>query len=115
MYGLLSSSTRPIVSIVTVAELQVLAREFSWGVKKRLDLENLLSYFDVIPIPFAGIIDAYVEVSDFSRRAGRAMGKNDIWIAATTIETGATLLTTDKDFDHLDPALLTRHWIDPVL
>jgi hypothetical protein len=28
--------------------------------------------------------------------------------------TGATLLTTDKDFDHLDPALIRRTDIGPT-
>lgn len=27
---------------------------------------------------------------------------------------GARLLTTDKDFDQLDPVFLTHDWIDPV-
>ena len=30
------------------------------------------------------------------------MGKNDLWIAAAAHVTGATLVTTDADFDHLD-------------
>lgn len=47
-------------------------------------------------------------------KSGRAMGKNDRWIAATAAATGATLLTTDRDFDHLTSLLLTRHWIDPA-
>ena len=29
------------------------------------------------------------------------MGKNDIWIAATASTFNLTLVTTDKDFDHL--------------
>jgi len=41
------------------------------------------------------------------------MGENDIWIAATAKVTGAVLLTTDKDFDHLHGKYLTRIWIDP--
>ena len=41
------------------------------------------------------------------------MGKNDVWIAATAAVTGATLLTTDRDFDRLTPQFLTRVWIDP--
>jgi len=43
------------------------------------------------------------------------MGKNDLWIAATAHVTGATLLTTDKDFDHLDPQFLVRVWINPAI
>lgn len=36
------------------------------------------------------------------------MGKNDLWIAATAYVTGATLLTTDADFDHLPTELFAR-------
>jgi predicted nucleic acid-binding protein len=36
-----------------------------------------------------------------------------LWIAATAHATGARLLTTDHDFDHLDPTFLARDWIDP--
>lgn len=41
------------------------------------------------------------------------MGKNDLWIAATAAAMGATLLTTDRDFDRLAPRFLSRIWIDP--
>jgi predicted nucleic acid-binding protein len=43
------------------------------------------------------------------------MGKNDIWIAATVNVTGATLLTTDQDFDHLDGVFLARERIAAVV
>jgi tRNA(fMet)-specific endonuclease VapC len=45
------------------------------------------------------LLDAYVEIDCFSK--GRSMGKNDLWIAATAKVTGATLVTSDGDFDHL--------------
>jgi len=32
----------------------------------------------------------------------RNMGKNDLWIAATAHVSNAILLTTDRDFDHLN-------------
>jgi tRNA(fMet)-specific endonuclease VapC len=35
------------------------------------------------------------------------MGKNDLWIAATASVLSATLLTTDKDFDHLKDVFLS--------
>ena len=34
--------------------------------------------------------------------SARNMGKNDLWIAATTHVLDLTILTTDNDFDHLD-------------
>jgi tRNA(fMet)-specific endonuclease VapC len=34
------------------------------------------------------------------------MGKNDLWIAAVAIVQEAVVLTTDQDFDHLNPTFL---------
>lgn len=114
IYALLTAPDPPLVSIVSEGEIRALAEEFAWGAAKKRALENLLAYFTVVPLPFANVIDAYVQVSEESRKAGRSMGKNDLWIAATVVATGATLLTTDKDFDHLHPSLLPCDWIDPV-
>jgi tRNA(fMet)-specific endonuclease VapC len=44
--------------------------------------------------------------------SARNMGKNDLWIAATTAALGATLITTDQDFDHLLPAFFAIDWVD---
>ena len=41
------------------------------------------------------------------------MGKNDLWITATGIMSNATLVTTDGDFDRLDPLFLTVDQISP--
>jgi len=38
--------------------------------------------------------------------SARNMGKNDLWIAATAYVTEATLLTMDKDFEHLKDVYL---------
>ena len=43
------------------------------------------------------------------------MGKNDIWIAATASVLKSTLITTDKDFDHLNNRFLEVVYIDPKL
>ena len=40
------------------------------------------------------------------------MGKNDLWIAATAAVLDATLLTMDKDFNHLNDIFLTVNCID---
>lgn len=114
-YHLLTSPDRPVVSVVTVAEVHAFAAEFAWGARKLRQIDFLLTALDVVPIPYPGLIDAYVQVSEFSRKAGRVLGKNDLWIAATAAVTGATLLTTDKDFDHLAPLFLSRVWVDPAL
>jgi predicted nucleic acid-binding protein len=35
------------------------------------------------------------------------MGKNDLWIAATASLLNLQLVTTDKDFDHLETSFLS--------
>lgn len=114
-YSLLSTAPVPLLSVVCEGEIHALAEEFGWGEAKRRALEGLLGYFTILPLlPSSDVIEKYVEVSEFSRRAGRVLGKNDLWIAAMARTAGATLLTTDKDFDHLAPALLARDWINPA-
>ena len=114
-YNLLTAKDVPLISIVTEGELKALALQLAWGEQRRRQSEALLSYFVVIPLPFAGIVDAYAEIDNYSKRSGVPMGKNDLWIAATAAVTGARLLTTDKDFDHLDGVFLDRDWLDPAL
>ncbi|WP_446725145.1 PIN domain-containing protein [Mucilaginibacter sp. SJ] len=40
-------------------------------------------------------------------------GKNDLWIAATAALLGLTLVTTDKDFDHLHQIFMEVKHISP--
>jgi predicted nucleic acid-binding protein len=65
-----------------------------------------------VDINHPDILTAYGELDDLSNRAGRSMGKNDVWIAATAKVSDATLLTTDGDFDHLHPTHINRIRID---
>ena len=112
-FALLAISLTPIISVVTEAELRMLAVQNNWGSTKRQNMETLISYFVVVPIPYKNIVEAYVEIDSYSRPLGRKMGKNDLWIAATTKVEGATLLTTDKDFDHLN-SFIKNIYIDPT-
>ncbi len=40
------------------------------------------------------------------------MKHNDLWIAATAHAIGATLVSTDRDFDHLDGIWLRFRYVD---
>lgn len=113
-YALRTVAPVPIISVVAEGKLRSLALQFGWGEAKIQSMEDLLGYFTVIPLPFEGIVAAYARIDDYSRRIGVAMGKNDVWIAATAHVTGARLLTTDGDFDHLDGVFLSRDWVDPA-
>ena len=112
-YRLTSSSSVPLISIVTVGELRSLSLQLNWGGSKLKQLDQLLNRFVIINLDFPNLIENYALIDDYSIRKGANVGKNDIWIAATAATTGARLLTSDKDFDHLSEEFLSRDYIDP--
>jgi tRNA(fMet)-specific endonuclease VapC len=42
--------------------------------------------------------DRFAEIQDFLRKNGRPLPTNDIWIAASAMQHGARVLTTDEHF-----------------
>ncbi len=113
-YQLLLIEPRPKISIVSSGELRSLALQFHWGQPKLDQMEFILGYFDEVPVDSRDIVDNYATIDAYFQVRGRKLGKNDLWIAATTVSLGATLLTTDRDFDELDPLFLKRDWVSPV-
>ena len=76
---------------------------------------NFLDRTIIYPIKTEAIINKYAEIDAYSQgkhptielpTSARNMGKNDLWIAATASVLDATLLTMDKDFDHLNEVFL---------
>ncbi len=64
----------------------------------------------------------YIEIDTYSQGkhpnlnlpigiSARNMGKNDIWIAATTLALNAELITTNKNFEHLNEILIDVHCV----
>ncbi len=114
-YDLSGPSSRSLVCVVSVGELLSLAECLRWAAVKRATLEASLRELIWIDINDRLILDAYASIDSFGRSVGRKMGKNDLWIAASAAVTGAILMTTDQDFDHLHPGRLQRILIDPGL
>jgi tRNA(fMet)-specific endonuclease VapC len=112
-YGLRASLNRSLISVVTVGEMLSLVRQFGWGKLKITALETLLKQLVWIDINDDSMLDAYGELDHESLKAGRRMGQNDVWIAAAARVSRMTLLTTDRDFDHLHGTWIDRIWIDP--
>jgi tRNA(fMet)-specific endonuclease VapC len=104
-----------IISTVVLGELHSLALQNKWGSKRLESIEKLLQKLVIVDIHADDIIKRYAEIDAFSQSkhevyplpvTARNMGKNDLWIAATSSVLEATLLTTDTDFAHLDPLFL---------
>jgi predicted nucleic acid-binding protein len=115
-FGLRAAFHRHIVSIVSHGELRVLAARNQWGEQKLGALLLALQEVVTVNVDSRAMVDAYVRVEENCRNAPggeRKMGQNDMWIGATALHTGLPLITTDKDFNHLDDRLIQVHWIDP--
>ena len=85
-------------------------------------MEELLFRLVILDINVPEIIDRYVEIDCYSKgkhlmRAGNfsaiKMGKNDLWIAATTSVYECKLLTMDLDFGHLRDEFVDVIYITP--
>jgi predicted nucleic acid-binding protein len=73
--------------------------------KRRSDLEmkaqRLLDALTCEPIPPAAG-DHYASVKVARQRRGLPLDENDLWIAATALAIGATLVTRDSDFRQIE-------------
>jgi predicted nucleic acid-binding protein len=110
-FGPFNDGNNPIISVVTIGEIRSLAKRNKWGGKRIQVVEEFMNELIVVDVRFNDLIDAYAEIDAFSQRklqdrplktSARTMGKNDLWIAATTYVTKSKLITADKDFEHLD-------------
>lgn len=111
-YGLLTLPNRPLICVVTRGEALAFALKRGWGSPKQAALNQLLAQFVTVDINDPTLIAAYAELDAHSQSVGRKMGKNDLWIAAVARVSGAALMTTDADFDHLAKSHLTLLPID---
>ncbi len=111
------------ISYVSSAEVKSFAIQNECGILKQAKLQALLDSFVIVELQGSEILDAYVAIDTFSQGKNKAipsklsqnMGKNDLWIAATAYVLELTLITTDKDFDHLDGIFLDVSFIPKAL
>lgn len=100
-YQPLTIDPRPIISVVTAGELRSLALQWKWGSPKLDQVEFVLAHLQSVMIGDTNLVRSYASIDAFCEDSGHPLGKNDLWIAATAAVTGARLLTTDHDFDHI--------------
>lgn len=115
-YELSEVLRRPLISIVSHGELMAIAKRNGWGDKKRQSLAAILESMVTMDLSDPAILDGYVAVDQANRKVpggARILSNNDMWIAATTQAARAVLLTTDKDFLHLNPDICAVQFIDP--
>ena len=114
-FRLTSSKFRPLICEVSLGEIEAFARGANWGEARRKKLKELSKDLVTVDISDYRVIEAYADLSTLAKSNGWPIfhGKNDLWIAAATRVTGATLLSPDKaaflplrDGGHLDVVVL---------
>lgn len=118
---LLSERHNLILSVVSVGELQSIAKRNRWGKRRIENMHKILSDFLIAAINTEDIIEKYAEIDTYSQGklmgspvtfTARNMEKNDLWIAATASVLNIELITTDKDFEHLRDKYIQLKLID---
>lgn len=106
-YSPFMSDPKPFICTVTDGELRSLALQWAWGSQKIDQMSYMLGFFRRVSIERPDLMQTYAAVDFFSVSNGITMGKNDLWVAAAAYTSGSQLITTDDDFDHLDPDFIS--------
>ena len=114
-FDLRAAAFRPLICEVTLGEIEAFALDSKWGDARRKKLSELRTRLVAVDISDSRVIQSYARFSTLAKEHGWAIfhDKNDLWIAAATEVSGATLLTTDsaafiplRDGKHLDVIVL---------
>jgi len=91
------------IPVITLGELEA---GFELGNRQKENRTALREFLQEPSVVRASISDSvtrlYGQVFAQLRRAGTPIPVNDVWIAATTLERTAHLLTFDADFHHVE-------------
>lgn len=71
----------------------------SANLEKYEGLKNLYGVTVIVPDQDTSII--YANLAVWCRKNGLSLSNNDLWVAATSMQNGAQLLTVDQDFERL--------------
>jgi tRNA(fMet)-specific endonuclease VapC len=109
-YQIFSGDNRLGISIVSKGEIEASILKSGLGAVRIERIRALMGRLTEFGINFDEVISRYAEIDAYSQGkirkkaidfSSRNMGKNDIWIAATASVFDLKLVTTDRDFDHL--------------
>jgi predicted nucleic acid-binding protein len=107
-YAKILAGVQCYISFMTLAEFDRGALKAGWGIRRRGELERLLSRFFVYHSD-RDLCERWGEVMCAAHRAGRPINCADAWIAATALELECPLVTNNvKDYECLkDLEILT--------
>jgi tRNA(fMet)-specific endonuclease VapC len=97
---LLAAADIVLVPTVVIGELEAGFRLGSRAADNQARLNEFLSEPFVVTVPVTrDVATRYGQLFAELRQAGTPVPVNDVWIAATTVDAGAQLITFDRDFE----------------
>ena len=101
--AVLSMARKVLVPVTVLGELRA---GFKLGSRLQKN-EAELSAFLESPVVHIALIDEevsfnYAEIFSSLRKKGTPVPTNDIWISASALKEGATVLSFDRHFEHID-------------
>jgi tRNA(fMet)-specific endonuclease VapC len=99
-----------IIPVIVLGELRA---GFLGGAHRAMNEKHLEAFLES---PRSSVVDIgadtalrYAEIITFLRRLGTPVPTNDVWIAASAMELGAAVLTTDAHFRSIPQILAIVH------
>jgi len=86
----------PIISFMTLAELEQWTLARDWGARRRQDLLIYLRRY-LVEQSSPELCRRWAEAADNARRVGRPILAGDAWVAATALSYGVPLVTNNPD------------------
>ena len=124
-FNLDNKATLVFTSVICVGELLALSEKLGWGENRKSRLAEVLAEYSLLDINNQGTLRAYALIDAWTRghevdapglvpppKPAVTMAQNDLWIAATAHESQSILLSTDKDFAHLQDTWIKFHYVD---
>lgn len=105
----LEEADRIFLPLVVIAELLLGFRNGSKEAWNREVLQRFESKATVLRhYPTDETVEIFSDLLWLLKKAGKPIPVHDIWIAATAVETGSTVITYDRHFLHLEKVRLWR-------
>jgi predicted nucleic acid-binding protein len=87
----------PVISFMTIAEMDSWALRYRWGPARIARMEAFLRSRFVTIFADRNLCRRWAEVTVSCRRAGRPIESSDAWIAATALKLGVPLVTHNRN------------------
>lgn len=119
-YQIFNRNNRLAISTISLGEINAITKKLQLDKRRKSKISEIVENLNEFNINVREVIERYGDIDAYSQGkiganqgefSARNMGKNDIWIAATASVFGLTLITTDKDFDHLNEVYLSVKYI----